>query len=146
MGFGIRLRSVSQTLGSTFDWFIPDDGSMPDQENPRGYLIGRDLIVTPSGNTYMYDKYRIKQWQLNFRDIPTLSKNSLEHITSGWIGQKQIVIVFAGSSVTGTTIAPGSLASVNQCWGTGYAEFTSLPKETVLDLWDCDFQLTQFGP
>jgi hypothetical protein len=145
MGYGLRLRTYSLTLGSAFDFFVPDR-DMPTDKSPRGYNIGRDILTTPRGNSYLYDKFRKKQWKLTFEDITTLTKNSLEHIESGWLGSRQITMVYWGTSVIGTVETPGSMATAGQLWGTGYVTIDKIPEEAALDQWNLSLTIDEFGP
>jgi len=144
MPYGLRLRTWSQSLGSAFDWFVPDE-SMPEAPNPRGHKIFRDIIETPSGNTFLYDKGKIKFWRLTFRDIKTLDKERFEHVAHGWIGSKQITMVYFGTSVIGTVESPGSMSTAGQLWGTGYITLLSEPEEVDMDFWNVELSITQFG-
>lgn len=142
--YGIRLRSVAQSIGSVFDFFIPY-ADMPEADNPRGYDIFEDIIETPYGNTYLYSKGKRKRWQLSFQQITPRTKDALEHIAHGWLTQKQVTIVFFGTSVTGTATPPGSLQNAGQLWGTGFVRITGLPREVDVDLWNLELQITEFG-
>lgn len=145
MSYGLRFRTYSQSLGSSFDWFMPDQ-DMPNESNPRGYLVGRDILTTNRGNDFLYDKYRKKQWKLVFQDIQTISKERLEFCESGWLGSRQITMVYFGTSVIGTSESPGSMSSAGQLWGTGYLSLDKIPEETAADLWDVNLTVTEFGP
>lgn len=146
MSYGLRFRSVSQSLGSTFDWFVPDS-DMPDIDNTRGKNIYRDVIVGPTGNTFLYDKGKTKKWKLNFQDVSPLAMNSVDHCCSGWLGQKQITIIYFGTVTDGTAVyTPAQLASAGQCWGTGYFTMVNEPQELGLDLWTFSIEINEFGP
>lgn len=141
--YGLRFRSVAQSLGSVFDWFVPDY-DMPDYPTERGYAEFRDVLTTPSGNTFIYDKSRIKKWNLIFSDITELSVRNLQHLANGWLGKKQITMVYFGTNVTGTTQSVGTY-SAGQLWGTGFLLMQGLPKEKDVNLWDVTIELTEFG-
>jgi hypothetical protein len=142
--YGLRLRTYSRSLGSTFDWFVPDN-DMPDAPNARGYEVFRDIHTTPSGNTYLYDKGKIKKWELQFSDISTISKDRLEHIAYGWMDSQQVTMVYFGTSVIGTTETVGSMETAGQLWGTGWCEIDNIPQETAMDLWNMKLTIHQFG-
>lgn len=142
---GLRFRTVNQTTGSVCDWFVPD-ADMPEAPNTRGYEVFRDVNITPAGNTYLYDKSRLKRWELQFLDISTRSKNFLEHVSHGWIGSMQITMVYFGSSVIGTTESAGSMSAAGQLWGTGWVEQNGLPNESASDLWNFNAIIHEFGP
>src|SRR5207302_9777802 len=91
--------------------------------NSRGFLIGRDILTTPRGNDYLYDKFKKKEWNLLFEDVTTLTKSFIEHIAYGWLGSQQITVAFFGTSVIGTVETPGSMAAADQLYGTGYLTF-----------------------
>jgi len=82
---------------------------------------------------------------MSFFDISTRTKESLEHITHGWIGSKQITVLAFGSSVIGTSESMASMASVGQIFGTGWVDILDVPIETALDLWNINIEWTQFG-
>ena len=146
MALGLRFRAWSQSLGTAFDWLVPDE-DMPDASNKRGYKVFRDELTTKRGNTWLYDGGRVKEWQLKFLDISTTTKERLEFLESGWLGSRQIVTVYWGSSVpAGTNTTVGSIASVGQCWGTGYVSLNSLPEESDTDLWNVEMTIKEFGP
>jgi len=141
---GLRMRSISLTLGTSFDYFFPDE-DMPDEVNDRGYDIFEDIHTTPTGNTYMYEKGKRKVWGLEFKDISSVTKNALEHMTHGWQKKKQITVVYFGTHVTGTNQSPGTYSS-SQIWGTGFVRLNGLPKESAFDLWNTTIIIREFGP
>jgi hypothetical protein len=144
--YGLRFRCNVLQLGTLFDWFVPDQ-DMPDTPNERGYKVFQDVHTTPSGNTFIYDKSRVRSWKLTFDNVSTLSKDRIEHIVTGWLGQQKVTSVYFGTSVIGTTESCGSMASAGQLFGTGFFTFTKLPSEGDLaDMWNFEIQFTEFGP
>jgi len=144
MAVGLRFRTYSIELGTSCDWFVPD-GDMPDSENTRGTAIFRDIVTTPYGNTFIYDKGQRGEWKLNFKDISTASKNRIEFVESGWLGFRQITMVYFGTNVTGTTQSVGTYEA-SQIWGTGYVELSGRPVETDYNMWSVEMQINEFGP
>jgi len=138
----LQFYSYAQSIGSSFIWIVPDY-DMPDYPSDRGYLEFRDKITTPSGNTFIYDKSKVKHWTLNFADITELSKNKLQHICNGWLGQKQITMVFFGTSANGDDYEAAE--GDGQLWGTGFVSQLGEPKEKGIDLWDYTIEITEFG-
>lgn len=146
MAYGLRFYHKSRSLGSVFDWFVPDADS-PSAPNKRGTRISRDIIETPFGNTFLYDKGgKHKEWELTFEDISTLSKDRLEFLQAGWLGSLAITMVFFGTSVIGTSESAGSMNTAGQLWGTAFVEISDLPDETAFNLWSLKIKLTEFGP
>lgn len=120
MPYGLRMRSSALSMATTFDYFFPNDG-MPDfPHTPKSQLF-ETIHTTPSGNAYMYSRGKIKVWDLNFLDVPTYTALALQHICEGWAGSQQIVVVFYGTAVTGTTDTPGNY-DASQIWEQGMPE------------------------
>jgi len=141
--YGLRIRTVSLSLGSFCDFFIPDE-DMPAEVNTRGYEVFRDDLRAPNGNTFSYDKGRVKTWSLNFEAISTRTKDLVEHSDHGWLGKQQVSVIFFGTEVTGTTQSPGTY-SASQVWGTGYVRLQKAPDEVMFDAWNLGITITQFG-
>lgn len=144
MGYGLRFYHKSLTLGTVLDWFVPDQ-DMPNAPNKRGTRIFRDIIETPFGNTFLYDKGKRKEWDLEFSDIQTLSKGYLEFLESGWLQKRAITVIFFGTSVIGTNESAGSMATAGQLWGTGFIQLTDLPAESAFNLWNVNIKIIEFG-
>lgn len=145
MSIGLRFYTKSMTLGTYTDWLVPDE-DMPNYPVEFGYDVHRNVLSTPEGNSYLYDRGKTKNCKFIFEDIVPLSKTWLEHICHGWVGSRQVTILFFGSSVWSTTTTPGSLNSVDQCIGTGYCTIVGRPQEGNMDLWTLEVEWTQFGP
>ncbi len=143
MSNGLRFHSISQSLGTSFSWFVPS-ADMPVEQNTRGYDVYRDELTTPRGNTWLYDKGKRRTWTLDWQMVTTDTKMKCEHIFCGWLGSRQICVVAYGSSVIGTTESMASMASVGQIWATCFVKM-SKPKESVFDLWDFTMDLIEFG-
>ena len=141
---GLRFDTKSLTLGTTFSFFVPEQ-DMPDEPNKRGYELFEDINVTPSGNTFLYEKGKQYQMSLSWKDIHTPTKDAIEKCVYGWHQQKQITIVSYGSSVNGTITTLGSLASVGQVYGTGFMRFSAVPEENSVDLWNFETIWKTFG-
>ena len=141
--YGMRFYTVAQLLGTSMDWFVPTE-DMPDEDSERGFLSKRDIHTTQSGNTYVYDKYKNKNFNMKFSHISTASKEKLEHICDGWLGNKQLTVLYFGSLVNSAT-SLSTLASQGQVFGTGYCMLNGLPKETALDLWTLELSFNEFG-
>lgn len=145
MGYGLRFHSISQSLGSSFSYFVQDE-DMPNEDTERGYDVFEDIYETKFGNTFQYQHARKLGWTLNFQDVSRTCKDNVEHCCSGWIGSKQITVLAFGTSVIGTAESMGSMASAGQIIGTGYMRMTGKPRETGFDLWNFTIQWKQFGP
>lgn len=143
MGYGLRIRTTSLSLGTSCDFFV-DDADMPSDDNSRGYDVFRDDIVTPFGNTFIYDKGKTKKWTLKFELISTRQKELLEHADHGWLNNQQVSIIFFGTNVTGTTQSCGTYEA-SQIWGTGYIRVVSGPDEPMFDAWNMNIEIKQFG-
>lgn len=143
MALGLRFRTTSLSLGSVFDYFVPDE-DMPDEGNPRGFNLVEDIHETHHGNTFLYEKSKLKEWRLSFSDIQTITKEAIEHIAGGWFGKQQVTIVYFGSHVSGTTQSPGTYTA-SQIWGTGYCRLDGIPRENSFDLWTFGLIIKQFG-
>jgi hypothetical protein len=131
------------TLGSTYDFFVPD-GDMPDENNSRGYTVSRDINTTYGGNTFVYEKSKIRKWSMSFNDVSTATKDSLDFIANGFFKQRPIGICYYGSLVTaGAT--PSTMFTQGQCWGTCLIELDGMPKETAYGLWSFGLNLTEYG-
>ncbi len=144
MAYGLRFYHKSRSLGSVFDWFVPDQ-DCPSAPNDRGTVLFRDIIETPNGNTFIYDKGKRKEWDITFEDISTLSKDRLEFIEGGWLGSLAVTMIFFGTSVIGTNESAGSMSSAGQLWGTGYVKFDGKPKETEYNMWTLKLSIIEFG-
>lgn len=144
MSYGLRMRTTSISIGSTYDYFFPDDG-MPDFPHSPDTELFEDIHTTPSGNTYVYARGSRKSWELNFKDIPENTKIALEHLAHGWAGSQQVTIIYYGTAVTGTTDVPSAYAA-SQIFGTGYLRITGKPTETAYGLWDVGVTFKQWGP
>jgi hypothetical protein len=144
MSYGLRMITKSISIGTSFDIFFSND-DMPDFPHAPGYELFEDINTTPSGNTYLYSRGKIKTWELDFKDITEFGKNALEHLCHGWAGSQQITIIYYGTAVTGTSEAAGGYSS-SQIFGTGYMRVTSKAQETAFGLWDIGVTFKQFGP
>jgi hypothetical protein len=142
MSYGLRFRTVSQSLGTSLDFFVPE-ADFPVENNARGYNVYRDKLVAPNGNTWLYDKGKTKHWSVSFEDVTTNTKEIMEHICLGWLCKKQVTVVFWGTNVTGTTQSCGTYEA-GMIWGTGYLEMTE-PKERIADMWSFDVEINEFG-
>ncbi len=135
----------SLALGTSGTYTVPDY-DFPVEANTRGYEVFRDMHRTPTGNTWIYEKSRIKRWSpMSFEDSTTTTKNGIEHAAHGWIGNAIINVLAFGTCNVGTLTMAECLAA-GQIWGTCFIEFDSLPKETALDLWTFSISITEFGP
>ena len=144
MSYGLRFYTISQSLGTSHDYFV-QNGDMPETDSARGYERFSDFHTTPTGNTFIYDKARIKDWNINFVEVTTEAKDSMQHICDGWMGLKQITAVYFGTLVTsGASLS--TLASGGQCYGTCFLEMVGKPREVALDLWNFEVHIREFGP
>lgn len=137
------LRVFHQANGTNIDFFFPDE-DMPNEKNTRGYQIFRDDMTTPNGNTFVYEKGKIKSWQLDFEAISTPTKEMLERFDYGFLRQRPFSTVYFGTNVTGTTQGRGTYEA-SQVWGTGYIRITSGPTESMFDAWDMSITIKEFG-
>jgi hypothetical protein len=142
--YGLRFYTKSITLGTTFDFFVPDS-DMPEAKNSRGNELIEDVNVTPFGNTWLYEKGKIGKWKQTYDNVTTQSMLAITHCVEGWYKQQQITIVAFGTLVSGTATPLGSLESIGQIWGTCYLRFSKPPEEEILDLWNFDLEITKFG-
>lgn len=138
----MRIITRSLSLGSSCDWFIPEQ-DMPSSNNSPYEKLFEDIITTPFGNSFLYEKGKINAWQLNFESITTQSYNLLKHICNGWHGLQQVTTLFYGSHVTGTNQSAGTY-SASQIWGTGFCRMSNV-SEVISDSWNCTIEITQFG-
>jgi hypothetical protein len=137
----LRFLTKSQSLGTSMDWYCPNEDD-PNDKNTPITLLHEDIITTPFGNSFLYEKGKTKEWTLEFESITNDSMNKLDHICSGWYGKQQVTILYFGTNVTGTTQSIGTYEA-SQLWGTGFCRMVS--RQGVLDMWNCTLKITQFG-